>query len=155
MSEQDEHVPMTDKTHKPTEEEMLDFIGDQGREKAWSDLREFIESHYEIEPETTCGGPKYGWEIRYRIGGKTLCSLTPWKGGFTLLLVLGKEDSKIVLAMADDLSDKTLKLIKNTKQLHDGRWLWIRPSDASDVEDVKKLLQVKRKPKKVQVSEKR
>jgi len=40
------------------------------------------------------------------------------------------------------------KLIENTKQLHDGRWLWIRLLTASDADDVKKLLPIKRKPKK-------
>ena len=141
-------MPMTDKAQKPTEQEMFDFIGETGRAGAWSEIRNFVESQYGIEPETSYRGAKYGWEMRYRKSGKTLCTLTPWKGGFALLLVLGKEDSKIALEMRHDLSDRTLNLIKNTKQLHDGRWLWIKPSDASDVEDVKKLLQVKRKIRK-------
>lgn len=98
-------------------------------------------------PETIFGGAKYGWEIRYRRSGKTLCSLTPEKGAFAVLIVLGREDFEKALSMRDELSRKIHRLIESTKQLHDGRWLWIRISTADDTEDVKKLLQIKRKPK--------
>jgi hypothetical protein len=98
-------------------------------------------------PETIFGGAKYGLEIRYRRSGKTLCSLTPEKGAFAVLIVLGKEDSEKALSMQDELSRKIHRLIENTKQLHDGRRLWIRISTADDTNDVKKLLQIKRKPK--------
>jgi hypothetical protein len=40
------------------------------------------------------------------------------------------------------------KLIENTKKLHDGRWLWIRLFAVKGVDDIEKLLPIKRKPKK-------
>lgn len=138
---------MTDKATKPSEEEMTNFIGEPAR-RAWLEIRKFIEDHYDIMPETIFGGAKYGWGVRYRKSGKTLCSLTPEKGAFTVLIVLGKKESEKALSTRDELSSKIYKLIENTKQLHDGRWLWIRLSTASGTEDVKKLLQIKRKPKK-------
>jgi hypothetical protein len=142
---------MTDKATKPSEEEMTNFIGEPAR-RAWLEIRKFIEDHYDIMPETIFGGAKYGWEVRYRKSGKTLCSLTPEKGAFTVLIVLGKKESEKALSTRDELSSKIYKLIENTKQLHDGRWLWIRLSTASGTEDVKKLLQMKRKPKKTWLS---
>lgn len=138
---------MTDKTRKPTEEEMVSFIGERAKE-AWLKIRRFIEERYEIVPETVFYGAKYGWTVRYRKGGKTLCSLFPEKGGFTVLIVLGKKESEKVISMRDELSSKIHKLLVNTKQLHDGRWLWIRLLTATDADDIKKLLQIKRKPKK-------
>ena len=63
-------------------------------------------------------------------------------------MVLGKKDSEKVLLMRDELNSRVNDLIGNTKQLHDGRWLWIRLLAMNDVDDVKKLLQTKRKPKK-------
>jgi len=137
---------MIDKAHKPTEEEMIDFMGEPAKE-AWVEIRRFIEEHYDIVPETVFGGAKYGWEIRYRKSGKTLCSLTPEKGGVMVLIVLGKHESEKALSMRNELSPKMYRLIENTKQLHDGRWLWIRLLTANDVNDVKKLLPIKRKPK--------
>jgi hypothetical protein len=138
---------MTDKANKPSEDEMTNFIGEPAR-SAWLEIRKFIDDHYDIMPETIFGGAKYGWAVRYRKSGKTLCMLTPEKGAFTVLIVLGKKESEKALSTRDELSSKIHKLIENTKQLHDGRWLWIRLSTASCTEDVKKLLQIKRKPKK-------
>jgi len=138
---------MTDKARKPTEEEIISFIGEPAKE-AWREIRQFLEDHYDLEPETLFYGAKYGWTIRYRKGGKTLCSLFPEKGGFTVLITLGRRESEKALSIRDELSSKIRKLLGDTKQLHDGRWLWIRLLTASDTEDVKKLLQIKRKPKK-------
>jgi hypothetical protein len=138
---------MTDKTREPTAEEMLSFMGERAKE-AWLEIRRFIEDRYDLVPETIFYGTKYGWTIRYRKGGKTLCSLFPEKGGFTVLIVLGKKESKKALSIRDELSSKICVLLGDTEQLHDGRWLWIRLLRTSDTDDVKKLLGIKRKPKK-------
>jgi len=138
---------MIDKAHKPTEDEMANFIGEPAK-GAWVEIRRSIEEHYDAIPETVFGGAKYGWEVCYRKSGKTLCSLTPEKGGVMVLIVLGKKESEKALLMRNELSPKMFKLIENTKQLHDGRWLWIRLLKANDANDVKKLLPIKRKPKK-------
>lgn len=138
---------MTDKTSKPTEQTIMSFIGEPAR-KAWLDVRQFIEDYYGLVPETVFYGAKYGWTIRYRKSGKTLCSLFPEKGGFTVLVVLGKKESEKALSMQDELSSKIRNFLQDTEQLHDGRWLWLRILTTSDANDVKKLLQIKRKPNK-------
>ena len=145
MSE--EFTRMMDKAQEPTEEEMMSFVGERAK-AAWMELRQFIEDNYEFVPETVFYGAKYGWTVRYRRSGKTLCSLFPEKGGFTVLVVLGSKDAKKALSMRDELNSRVNELLGNTEQLHDGRWLWIRILAMNDVDDVKKLLQTKRKPKK-------
>jgi len=137
---------MIDKTHKPTEEEMESFIEEQAREP-WLEIRRFIEDRYDLTPETIFYGTKYGWTVRYRKSGKTLCSLFPEKGGFTILIVLGKKESEKALSMRDELSSKIQKILRDMEQLHDGRWLWIRLLTTKDTDDIKKLLRIKRKPK--------
>ena len=137
---------MIDKTHKPTEGEMESFIEEQAREP-WLEIRRFIEDGYDLTPETIFYGTKYGWTVRYRKSGKTLCSLFPEKGGFTVLIVLGKKESEKALSMRDELSSKIQKIFGDTEQLRDGRWLWIRLLTTKDTDDIKKLLRIKRKPK--------
>jgi hypothetical protein len=139
---------MKDKTRKPTEEEIIGFIGEQAS-KAWLEIRRFIQDHYDFAPEKVFYGEKYGWTVRFRKSGTTLCSLFPEKDGFTVLLVLGTKESDKALEMKGELSLKIHKLIKDTKQLHDGRWLWIRLLTVKDTDDVKKLLRTKRKPKEI------
>jgi len=137
---------ITDKVHKPTEEEIGSFIRELAK-KTWAEIRQFIKD-YDIEPETIFYGEKYGWTVRYRKSGKALCSLFPEKGGFTVLITLGKKESEKAFSIQDGLSSKISKLLGETRQLHDGRWLWIRLLTTSDTNGVKELLQIKRKPKK-------
>ena len=137
---------MVDETHTPTEKEMSEFIGEPAR-GAWVMIRQFLKEHYDIVPEILFD-KKNGWYVRYRKGGKTLITITPEKGAVRILMVLGRDESEKVLSLQNELTPKMYELIKNTRQLHDGRWLWIRLFRDSDVEDVEKLLPIKRKPKK-------
>lgn len=138
---------MIDEARAPSEEDIIDFIGEPAK-GAWVEMTRFINEHYNIAPEMVFGRAKYGWEVRYRRGGKTLCALTPEKGAVRVLIVFGKQESEKALSMRSELSPKMYKLIEETEQLHDGRWLWIRLFATKDAEDVKKLLPLKRRPKK-------
>lgn len=141
-----EYPRMMDGTHTPTEKEITDFIGEPAN-GAWVELARFLKEKYDIAPEMIFDR-KHGWDLRYRKSGKTLVTLTPEKGAVRILLVLGREESEKALTMRNDLSPKMYELMKSTKQLHDGRWLWIRLFHTKEAEDVKKLLPIKRKPKK-------
>lgn len=139
---------MMDGTHAPDEKEILDFIEIPGAVGAWKELRKFLQDNYEIIPEMLFDR-KQGWDVRYRKSGKTLVTLTPEKGAVRILMILGREESAKALSMQKDLSPKMYRLIENTKQLHDGRWLWIRMLESKDAEDLKRLLPLKRRPRKV------
>lgn len=141
-----EYQRMMDGTHTPVEKQITDFIGEPAK-GAWVKLRQFLKENYDIAPEMIFD-KKHGWDVRYRKSGKTLVTLTPEKGAVRILIVLGREESEKALSMRNELSPKMSKLIENTKQLHDGRWLWIRLFQAKDAEDIEKLLPIKRKPKK-------
>ena len=134
---------MLDKDHQPTDSEILKTIGDSA---PWLELRQYLESSYDFSPELVYYG-KYGWTIRYRRSGKTLCSLFPEKGAFTALLVLGKKEAEKALSMKDQFNASVRELLDNTEQRHDGCWLWIRVLKQSDIIRIKELLRLKRKPK--------
>ena len=141
-----EYQRMMDGTHTPIEKEMTDFIGEPAK-GGWVELRRFLKENYEIMPEMIFD-KKHGWDVRYRKSGKTLITLTPEKGAVRVLIVLGREESEKALSMRNELSSQMYSLIENTKQLHDGRWLWIRLFQTKDASDIEKLLTIKRKRKK-------
>ena len=138
-----EFVRLLDEDHEPSEEEILAAIG---AGDLWLDLKEYIDQSYDFVPELIFYGKKYGWTIRYRKSGKTLISLFPEQGAFTALIVLGKKEGEKAAERLDELSPATRKLMRSVKQLHDGKWLWIRILEPTHVEDVKRLLATKRKP---------
>ncbi|UCE17074.1 MAG: DUF3788 domain-containing protein [Gemmatimonadota bacterium] len=139
---------MRDGDTKPTEDDIITYVGKKS--PFWLELRDYLNKHYDVTPELVFYGKKYGWTIRYRKSRKTLCSLFPEKGAFTVLIVLGGKEVDKTLSMIDDLSPDVRTLFENTEQLRDGRWLWIQVMKKEDMESVKLLLSVKRKPKRVE-----
>jgi hypothetical protein len=135
---------MLDKTHRPTKDEILERLGDTA--PFWLDIHQFVDTNYEFEPELKFYAKKYGWTLRYRKSGRTLCSFFPETGAFSALIVLGKKEAEQALAMLDSFSETTRTVLEETEQLHDGRWLWIRVLGSDDVNDIIKLLKIKRKP---------
>lgn len=137
---------MLDKAHRPSEEEILDTIGQTA---AWLDLKQYIEENFDFAPELAFFAKQYGWTVRYRKSGKTLCSLFPERGAFSALVVLGKKESEKALSMLDKFSPTVRTVLKDTEQLHDGKWLWIRVLNMETAHDIKALLRIKRSPRKV------
>ena len=134
---------MLDEHHEPIEREIVAAIGVAD---LWQALRKYIDQAYDFTPELVFYGKKYGWTIRYRRSGKTLISLFPEHGAFTALVVFGKKEGEKAAGVLDELSPSTRDLIGSARQLHDGKWLWIRVLEPSHVEDVKRLLTAKRRP---------
>lgn len=137
---------MLDKEHEPSEGDIFSYLGNNARE-AWVDIVSFLKTNYDFLPELDFGGAKYGWSIRYRRRGRSLCTLYPEKGSFAILIVLGKKEVIEFKEKTGDFSERFIALFNNARQFHDGRWLWIRVLEKSDAEDVKRLLIIKRKPR--------
>jgi hypothetical protein len=138
---------MLDKENPPTAKDIAGFLGKDAAE-AWDDVTTFLAENYDFSPEAVFGGKKYGWAVRYRRSGKSLCTLHPEKGAFTVLVVLGGKETEQTLAALTEFSPSVADNISNAKQYHDGRWLWLRVLKKSDTADIKRLLQIKKKPRK-------
>lgn len=132
-----------DVEHQPTGTEVLDTLG--AKKSLWQELTRFLADNYPVEGEWTFGGKKYGWSLRYRKSGKTLVTLYPEKSKFIAQIVLGQ--AEVAQALALKLGKNVRTILQQTPQLHDGRWLFINANSKQDVQDIQKLLQIKRKPK--------
>ena len=139
---------MYEKENVPSKKDIEKFIG-KPSSNDWIELNKYLEKYYDFVPETVFYGKKYGWTVRYRRSKKTLCSLFPEVGGFTVLIVLGKQEVEKTEKILGDLNTDLKTLFDDTEQLHDGRWLWIRMPESGSIEDIKKLLQIKRRPKQI------
>lgn len=132
----------TDKERKPSHEEVRQFLGSLSG--LWNEICSFINNNYQIEGEFKYYGVKTGWAYRVHKAGKALIMLFFEAGGLMAQIVLNPEQTE--KALTSGLSLSTNKMLKEAKVYHDGRWLFINLKTEKDLEDVKKLLQVKRKP---------
>ena len=144
------HERLLDKTAEPTLEQMQEHTGEAAPQ--WRLLISELASRYDVEPELRFGGTKYGWTLRYRRGGRTLCCVCPERGAVTALVVLGRKEVDKAMAQIDDLSPSVRTALTETGQLHDGRWLWLDVGSLEDAESILRLVLCKRRPVKRKAS---
>lgn len=143
------HERMMDKSHQPSDDEMVDTIG-QPIAAAWTNLRHFLVDTYLITPTFNSGGKKYGWNLQHRVGSRPLCEMYPEHGSFTTLVVLGKAELAQALEQLETFGPLVQRALVETPRFHDGCWMYIRVSDPltcqKDAQDIEQLILIKRKP---------
>ncbi len=132
----------TDKQHPPAEQEILLAIGEA--RQAWEGLEQYIASNFRVKKDLGFYGKNYGWAVRFRKGGKALLSLYPRQGGFTVQVVLSEPLVQQILL--EDIGENTRRAIKAANVYAEGRWLFIQVASQKDVEDIRRLLQLKASP---------
>ncbi len=132
----------TDKNRPPSQEEIRNILGPAF--PLWERLLHFIAARYRMEGELSYGGKNYGWNLWYRKSGKALVTLYPQQAGLVAQVVLGKD--QVAKAMELSLGEKVGKMLRETPQLHDGKWLFIPVTDEREVQDIEQLLLVKKRP---------
>jgi hypothetical protein len=90
-----------------------------------------------------------GWNVKYQKSGKSLCTMYPMDGFFIALIVIGaKEEAEVEAAAAlGQFTPYMTELYRRTAFSCGGRWLMIRVTDREILEDVKKLIAIRVRPK--------
>ena len=137
---------LLNKQETPSDNQIHEYIG--SRVELWESIHTYVKNHYEFKPELVFFTKKYGWTIRYRRSGKTLCYFFPEEDAFSILIVLGAKEAANLETMRNEVNDNIMTVFDTTEQLHDGRWMWVRILNESDLESLILLLNAKKKPKK-------
>ena len=62
------------------------------------------------------------------------------------MIIFGKEERNKVEEIRNELSSYVLEIYDNAQTYHDGKWVMFNITDNSILEELKKLLLIKRKP---------
>ena len=130
---------------QPDLTQIAEFIGSP----LWSELIGFIETNYATEPSveySTCQGAP-GWNVKYKKGGRALCTLYPREGFFICLICIGQKELNEAELLLTTCSSYTQELFHNAKPYNGTRWLMMDVTSSSVLEDVKRLLFTRAKPK--------
>ncbi len=128
-------------------DEIRMLVGDACYEM-YERLDEYIAAFYQMEATWSNGG-KYGrYCLRYQRSKKTLCTLYLRENQLGIWVILGKTERDKFEAAAQQFSPEVNDKYRQTETFHDGKWLMFDAMDATLLEDIKKLLLIKRKPKK-------
>ena len=110
------------------------------------DLVHEISTLYDMEQVWNNGGKKWVYEYKFRKGGKTLCAFYFKEDTLGLMIIFGKDERIKVEKIRKNLSPMTLATYDDAEVYRDGKWVMFDIVDFSLVEDLKKLLLIKRKP---------
>lgn len=124
-----------------TIKDALRIIGDS--KTYLKDLDDYIQTNYKTPGEFKFS-KKSGWSIFYRKSGKSLAIIDLKDKGLNVTVVIGASLNDTI--RHSDVSIKIKNLFRNAHQYHDGRWLHIPVENGKDIEDIKLLLLMKKKP---------
>lgn len=138
-----------DSSIEPDNEDMKDFIGKAA--PLWMELQTYLEEMYHVPSKMSYSkcSAQPGWNVKYQKSGKSLCTLYPMGGFFIALIVIGtKEETEVDAAMTlGHFTDYLHELYQRTSFSCGGRWLMISVMDHDVLEDVKRLIAIRVKPK--------
>lgn len=138
-----------DSSRQPDHENILNFIGSAGR--LWLELKAHLEDTYHVPSKMSYSkcAAQPGWNVKYQKGGKSLCTLYPMEDFFIALIVIGtKEEAEVEAALTLSVfTDEIQELYRRTAFSCGGRWLMIQVVNQAVLEDVKRLIAIRVKPK--------
>ncbi len=138
---------MVDGGRRPDAASVAQWVGADNY-KRWTHLTEFIESHYPgvFTPDWLFGGKKHGWGLRFK-KSKSFCTLIPERNRLVVLIVLGGKEREETEKILPELSPSIRKTYTEATTYHDGKWLAIVADHDEILDDIKRLLVIKRKPR--------
>jgi hypothetical protein len=85
-------------------------------------------------------------ELKFRRAGKTVLTLYPREECVDFLVIFGKEERARFEVLRDEFQPRTQRIYDDSKTFHDGKWMHILVSDGIMLEEVKRLIHIKKKP---------
>ena len=115
---------------------------------AWEKLTGHIRFYYAMDELWDEGKPthKHYNNLRFRRGGKTLTTFCIREGYFIACVVLGKDEREKFDEQRETFGETVRKEYDETHTYHDGKWLGFEVRDESLIDDIIRLIHIKRKP---------
>lgn len=121
-------------------------------DKVRLEIIKFMRGKYRLDE---VAGTYYGIPcVRFRQGKKTIVSIILHDDHDDFQIVLGKAERERFEAVKHTFPPGIQALYDRERTLHDGKWLFIRVADLKDLDAVKRLILIKKKPNRKPLSKK-
>ena len=136
-------VDLQNKNYCPTINEIDGYIKNSVFMQFCAEIRNTYKCNEKIE-YSSCSWKK-GWNIKFKKAGKTLCTVYPGEGYFTVLIVIGTKEKPCIEAILPECTMELSELYNQTKEGNGQRWLMIDLEDKGNLyNDVLRLIQIRR-----------
>ena len=85
-------------------------------------------------------------ELKFKQGQKTILTVYTHPDRYTFLVIFGKKERDAFEACRNGFSGYILEHYENARTYHDGKWMFIDVRTPEQLEEVKKLILIKKKP---------
>lgn len=126
-------------------EELERLVGKK-KTKTFYDMVDAITLLYDMDQTWNNGGKKWTYEYKFRKSGKTLCAFYFKENMLGFMIIFGKNERAKVQEIRNELTSDVLETYDNAKTYRDGKWVMFDITDDSILENLKRLLFIKRKP---------
>ena len=129
-----------DKEKKPTPQKLARALGESNG--LWKEIKKHLKAEYgELTDHWKYYGKNYGWMLKTLRKKRNLFFFVPLEGAFNVSFVFG--DKAVAAAERSDLPKDLVKTLKNARKYAEGRGLKIEVKSLTDVENVKRLVEIK------------
>ncbi len=136
-------MDLQDRSVCPTMEEVGEVVGNPAFGRFCAQIRDTYRCSERIE-YSSCSWEK-GWNIKYKKAGKTLCTIYPREGYFTVMVVVGAKEKPLVEAALPQCTAELRQIYHQTREGNGQRWLMIDLEDQEELlGDVLRLIQIRR-----------
>lgn len=136
-------IDIKDKEYCPTLEEIGEFIHNAVFLEFCAEIRELYHCKEKIE-FSACSW-EYGWNVKFKKSGKSLCTMYPRDGYFTVLVVIGEKEREAVEAVLHECTPELREIYEQTELGNGQKWLMIDLEDREKMyADVFRLIEIRR-----------
>ena len=131
-----------DRERRPSRDDMLRVVGEKAA--PWRAVSDFMRDTYACPGEAKFYGKSHGWMLWFRVGGRSLLALYPQRDAVTAQVTLGPR--LVDEALALPLGAAFRRAIEEAHPYPEGRWLFVPLQNDEAVEDLKRLVLLKKRP---------
>lgn len=124
-------IDIRNRGYCPSLEELREYTGSPVFSRFCADVKARYACKEKIEFSSCSWEP--GWNVKLKKSGKSLCTVYPREGFFTVLVVIGQREKDAAEAVLRDCTPELRDIYRQTAEGNGQKWLMI------DLEDQEKL----------------
>ncbi len=111
----------------------------------WNEFRASVEGAYGVSPriEYSRCSMAPGWNVKYKKGGKSICTVYPNNGRFFCMLVIGDKKLPDAELIMNSCGTYMRELFRDTSQSQGGKWLFIDVTSDIILQDTLRLISLR------------
>lgn len=136
-------IDIQNKSYVPSLDEIAEYIHNPVFLEFCEDIKTKFNAKEQLD-FSSCSW-EYGWNVKFKKSGKSLCTIYPREEYFIVLVVIGKKQKEAAEAMLPDCSARIKEIYHQTQEGNGQRWLMIDLEDKDKTYgDVLQLIGIRR-----------